>query len=96
MNGQCAYGIVRAVIAAGFVDGEHLENSNAVAVAPIHHLADAVGIAGAQIVPGADGTHRLENSSQAFFHKGLHRLTSLFIEDGFQRQVRIQMMRLQP
>ena len=53
-------------------------------------------IADAEIVLGANGKDRLENSSQALFHYGLHRLTSLFFEDGIQRQVRIQMMRLQP
>ena len=64
IDGQRTDGVVRAVVVAGFVDGQRLENVQAVLMAPIHHLPDAVGIANAEVLFRADGEDRFQNAGQ--------------------------------
>ena len=64
LDGQRAEGVVGAVVVADLVDGQGLEDVQPVAVAPVNHLAHALGVADAEVVFGANGKDRLQNAGQ--------------------------------
>jgi len=64
IDGEGTDCVVGAVGGAGFVDGEGLEYVQTVGVAPIDHLADAIGIADAEIVFGANGEDGFEDACE--------------------------------
>src|SRR2546428_7187681 len=64
--------IVGTVVVADLVDGQRLENVQAVTVAPVNHLVRAFGVADAQVLFRADGKDRLQDAGQGLVWTQLH------------------------
>ena len=67
VNGQRTDRVVGAVVVAGFVNRQRLKNAHPMAGAPFHHLPDARGVAHPEVLPGANGGHRLKYPGAKLF-----------------------------
>ena len=89
-DGQRTDGVVRTVVGAGLADGQHLEDVEMMLVAPINHLAHAVGVAHAEVMFGADGEDRLQDAGQGLVRTQFHRAQSLAKGQGNSRRTNMR------